>query len=120
GGAPAVAVELEHVLEQALDVVQGVRPLVVARELDDVPELVALGLLFDALELPLEPHYLGVELRSAQQPGRPQLRQPLAQLELGFTRHCRTTSGAWRRCRAAARGGRPHRRGRSGSWTRRA
>ena len=39
-GAPAVAVQLDPVLDHPLDVVERVRPLLMARELDDGPDLV--------------------------------------------------------------------------------
>src|SRR5262249_46906852 len=50
----SVAVQLEPVLEQPLDVVQRVRPLRVARKLDRPPDVVVARLLPDPVELSLK------------------------------------------------------------------
>jgi hypothetical protein len=62
----AVAVELEPVLEDPLDVVQRVRALLVAGEQDAAPDLLVGRVLAEAFELPLEALELGRELRSPQ------------------------------------------------------
>ena len=56
-GAAAVAVQLDPVVEDPLDVVERVRPVLVARELDRAPDLVLgrVGLAREPLELALEP-----------------------------------------------------------------
>src|SRR5690242_11912653 len=50
-----VAVQLEPVLEQAVDVVERVRPVIVAGQLDLPPDLFVGRLLADAVDLPLQP-----------------------------------------------------------------
>ncbi len=52
--AAAVAVELDPVVEQALDVVQGVRPVLMAGKLDRAPDLFVGRSLLGAIELALE------------------------------------------------------------------
>ena len=78
--------QLEPVVEQPLDVVERVRPLVVARELDLAPDLLVGRLLADPVELPLEPVELAGELRSAEQRHVPQPPEPLAQPQLVLSR----------------------------------
>ena len=119
-GAEAVAVQLEEVVEQALDVVERERALVVSRELDGAPDLLVRLLSRDPVELLLELVDLARDARAPEQARALELAQAVAQPELGLTRHARTTSAAWRSS-ASARGAERRRRdGRSGSWTRRA
>jgi len=66
-GPAAVAVQLEPVVEQPLDVVERVGPLVVAGELDGTPDVLVGGVLLDAIELPLEPLELTGQLRAAEE-----------------------------------------------------
>src|SRR5581483_9011040 len=63
----AVAVQLEPVLEEPLDVVERVRTLVVACELDLPPDLLVGRLLADPVDLPLQPLELAREARAAEQ-----------------------------------------------------
>src|SRR6201989_3616600 len=53
-GVEAVAVQLEPVVEDPVDVVERVRAAVVARELDAPPDLLVGRLLLQPVELPLE------------------------------------------------------------------
>ena len=118
----AIAVQLEEVVEDPLDVVERVRPLLVARELDALPDLLVRGVVLEPLELALQALELGREPRPAQELDPAQLGQPVAEAELGVVRHaglansrisCATTGRA---ARCAARSGRC---GRSGGSTRR-
>ena len=59
----AVAVQLEEVLQHALHVVERVGPLLVAGELDPLPDLLVGRIVLEPLELALEP----LELR--REPG---------------------------------------------------
>src|SRR5512145_2734838 len=84
---PPVAVQLEPVVEDPLDVVERVRTLVVAGELDRAPDLLVRGLLAEALDLPLQPLELRGELRPAQELDARELGEPVSQPELGVLRH---------------------------------
>jgi hypothetical protein len=79
-------VELEPVVEQALDVVERVRPVVVARQLDLAPDLLVGGLLADPGDLPLQPVQLARELRAAEAREVPQPSEPLTQPQLVLSR----------------------------------
>src|ERR1044072_8519910 len=83
----AVAVELEPVLEDPLDVVQRVRPVLVTGEQDATPDLLVGRVLAEALELALESLELGRALRPPQKLDAGELPQPVAQAELGFLAH---------------------------------
>jgi hypothetical protein len=96
-GASAVTVELDPVLEQALDVVQRVRTVVVPRELDRAPDLVLGRLGAHAIELLLQALELARELRTAEEADRLQPRQTLPETELCVTCHCRRVEGGARR-----------------------
>ena len=74
-GAAAVAVQLEPVVEDPLDVVERVRPLLVPRELDRVPDLLVGRLGLDPVELALQPLELAGEARAAQEIEAAQLAQ---------------------------------------------
>src|SRR5829696_3303907 len=115
----AVAVQLEPVLEQAVDVVQGVRPFRVARELDRAPDLLVARLCDDPLELPLETLKLPGQPRAAQQRQAPEAAQLLPEPQLRLTCHGRRGVAAAPASRAAGVEGRLRPRGRGGSWTRR-
>src|SRR5712691_11755570 len=91
-----------------------------ARELDAAPDVLVGRLVLQPVELPLQPFELAGHARAAQQPRALQLAEPLAQPQLGFTRHRQAASRAWPRCRAAPRAARLRRCGRNGSWIRRA
>ena len=65
-GAAAVAVELDPVVEQPLDVVERVRPVLVPRELDRAPDLLVGRRGLDPLELALEPLELAGDARAAR------------------------------------------------------
>src|SRR5204862_8326412 len=87
-----VAVQLEPVVEQPLDVVERVRPVVVAGQLDLAPDLLVSGLLADPGDLPLEPLELAGDARAAEQRQVPQPPEPLAQPQLVLSRrHCRAS-----------------------------
>ena len=83
----AVAVELEPVVEDPLDVVQRVRALLVPGELDGAPDLLVRRVRLEPLELPLQALELGREPRSPQELDAGELRQSVAQAELGFLAH---------------------------------
>ena len=76
-GAAAIAVELDPVLDQPLDVIERVGALVVAGELDRRPDLVVRRLGLHALELALELLELALEARAAEELQVPQLGEPL-------------------------------------------
>ena len=91
----AVAVQLDPVVEHPLDVVERVRPLLVAGELDRAPDL-----LVGRLGLRSARAGAGAA-RARRRASRRRaaerccsLRQPLAQPALGLTRHCRRAAGA--------------------------
>jgi hypothetical protein len=86
-GPGAVSVQLDEVLQQTFDVVERIRPILVPRELDLLPDLLVGRLGLDAGELPLEPLQLARELRPSEQVEAAELAQPLAQPELRLTRH---------------------------------
>src|SRR5438874_1693916 len=75
----SVAVQLEPVGQEALDVIECVRPLVVAGQLDLAPDLLVGRLLADPCDLPLEPLELAGEPRAPEQRKVPQAPEPLAQ-----------------------------------------
>ena len=83
----AIAVQLEEVVEDPLDVVERVRPLLVAGELDPLPDLLVGRVVLQPLELPLQALELGREPRAAQQLDAAQLGEAVAQAELGVGRH---------------------------------
>src|ERR687885_1951593 len=66
-GARTVAVELDPVHEQPLDVVERVRPVLVTRELDGAPDVLVARLLREPLELALELLELTREPRAAEE-----------------------------------------------------
>ena len=84
--ATAIAVQLEPVVEDALDVVERVRAVGVPRELDRAPDLVAGRLPPDPVELPLEAFELARQLRAAEQRHAAQAAEPLAQPQLMLAR----------------------------------
>ena len=96
-GAAAVAVQLDEILEHPFDVVQRVRPVWMARELDRAPDLLVARLGDDPVELPLKALELAGEARAAQERQAAEPVQPLAELDLGLTRHCRRAAAAARR-----------------------
>ena len=123
-GAAAVAVQLEPVDEHPLDVVERVRPVLVAGELDLAPDLLVGRLGLDPVELALESIELAGEARTAQEIEPAELAQPVPQPDLGITGHL---TPALRRDAKAARGSsgarasaRSRRCGRSGGSTLRA
>ena len=62
----AVAVELEEVLQDPLDVVERVRPLLMTGELDPLPDLLVRGVVLQPLELALQALELRGEPGSAR------------------------------------------------------
>ena len=74
-----VPVELEPVLEEALHIVERVRPLLVSSQLDLAPDLLVGRLLPDPLDLPLQPLELAGEPCTADQREVLQAPEPLAQ-----------------------------------------
>ena len=100
-----VAVELEPVVEQALHVVERVRPVRMARELDGTPDLLVARLRDDAVELALQPLELARDARAPQERKAPQPAQLLPQSQLGVTRHRRRAAAAGRQyARSSGRG----------------
>ena len=85
--AAAIAVQLEEVVEDPLDVVERVRPILVPRQLDRLPDLVVARLLLETVDLVLEPLELAGQLRPAEELHGAELTEPLAQAHLGFARH---------------------------------
>src|SRR6185503_7937182 len=83
--AAAVAVQLHPVVDEALHVVERVRPLGVTRELDRPPDRLVGRVLLKALELFLEALRLTVDARTAKQRQPRQPRQALAQVHLLVT-----------------------------------
>ena len=77
----AVAVELDEVVEQALHVVERVRPVLVASELDRVPYVVGARLRRDPLDLPRS-RAISPSTPTPQKRAGPQLGEPLAQSQL--------------------------------------
>ena len=96
-GAAAIAVELDEVLQDPFDVVERVRAIGVACELNRAPDLLVARLGDDSVELPLEPFQLTRQAGAAKQGQAPEPAQALAQLKLGLTRHCRRGAAAARR-----------------------
>ena len=96
-GPAAVAVQLDEVLEHPLDVVEGVRPVGVTGELDRPPDLFVARLGDDPVELPLQALELSGKPGAAQERQAAEPAQPLAQLDLGLTRHCRRGARGARR-----------------------
>src|SRR5207302_6809018 len=83
-GTRAVAVQLDPVLEQPLDVVQRVRPVLVPGELDLLPDVVPRERLgAQELDLFLHPLDLAVDA-GAEEPDALQARDLLAQAQLGL------------------------------------
>jgi hypothetical protein len=62
----AVAVQLDEVVENALDVIEGVRPVLVARELDRLPDVVLGRFGSDPVDLTLQAGHLTRDADSAQ------------------------------------------------------
>src|SRR4029079_14733011 len=78
-GAAAVAVQLDPVLEQPLDIVQRVGPVLMARQLDGARELLVGRRGLDALELALQLLELARQPCAAEQVEAAQARQPFAE-----------------------------------------
>ena len=93
----AIAVQLDEVLQQALDVVEGVRTLRVTRELDQPPDLFVGGLLLDAIELSLKTLDLAGKTSATKEWQAPQAAQPLAEMDLVLTGHWQRVAGRGRR-----------------------
>src|SRR2546422_5789215 len=77
--AGPIAVQLDEVIEQPFDIVERVRPLGMAGELDRAPDLLPRRLGLDALEVALQPFELAGDLRSAEEGQAPEPAQPLPQ-----------------------------------------
>src|SRR5262245_16541147 len=73
----AVAVQLDEVVEDPLDVVQRVRTVRVTRELDVLPDLLV-ARLRDPLQLLLEARQLARDARAAEEPEPLQPAEPVA------------------------------------------
>ena len=112
-----VAVELEPVLEQALDVVQRVRPIRVPRELDGAPDVLVARIGDEPVELLLQALELTGDTRAAEKRQAPQAAQLPAEADLGLTRHRRRAAAGGPPSAAARVGGRSGRRAHGGSWT---
>ena len=81
-GAAAVAVQLDPVVDQPRDVVQRVRPVGMARELDRAPDRLVARVGLQPLQLALEPLALVLDARAAQERQPREARQPLAEVDL--------------------------------------
>ena len=77
-GTATVAVQLDPVLEQAFDIVEGVRTVLVPRELDRMPDLLVRRRRLDAVELALQLVEVSGEAGAAEQVEGAQARQALA------------------------------------------
>ena len=86
-GAATVTVKLEEVLEDALDVVERVRTVGMASELDRLPDLLRGRVGSKVVELILQARELAAELRAAQELHAAELTEALAQPHFGFARH---------------------------------
>ncbi len=106
----AIPVELEEIVEDALDVIQRVRTILVPSELDGAPDLLGARLTLQMLELILQPLELAAQLRPSQELHAGELTKPLAQPDLGFARHSAHCSARNRR-RSRPRVGRSSSRG---------
>src|SRR5689334_2156364 len=80
--AAAVAVQLDPVVKHPLDVVERVRPVRMACELDRPPDLLVGRLRLQPLELPLESFGLTVDARAAQEGQPREPRQALSEVDL--------------------------------------
>src|SRR5262249_24826568 len=83
-GATAIPVELEEVLEDALDVIERVRPVLVARELDRLPDLLGTRIGSDLIELLLEAGGVSAPPRSPPEVPAAEPTEPPPQPPLGF------------------------------------
>src|SRR5205085_11016813 len=79
----AVAVQLDEVVQEALHVVERVRPVGVPRELDGAPDLLVGRLGLQPLELLLQALELGRETGATEERQAPQPPEPPAETELG-------------------------------------
>ena len=85
--APAVAVQLEPVVEDPLDVVERVGPLLMPGQLDAPPDLLVARVRAEALELTLQPLGLRRQVRAAQASHAEELRDAVAQAGLVLAGH---------------------------------
>src|SRR5262249_21935949 len=85
--AAAIAVQLEEVLEDPLDVVEGVRTSRVTRELDRLPDLLRGRISLELIELILQARELTAELRATQELHAAELTETLAQPQFRLARH---------------------------------
>ena len=84
--------KLEEVVEDPLDVVERVRTVGMARELDRLPDLLGARVGTEVVELVLQARELTAELRAAQELHAAELTEALAQPHFGFARHQRANS----------------------------
>src|SRR5439155_8084718 len=118
-GPAAVTVQLDPIVEEPADVVQRVRAVLVARKLDRAPALLARRRGLDARELALELLELARDLRAPEQAQIAQTGEPLAQSQLGVSRHSRRrAAGAVRRTPSIPAAERLRRCGRSAGFAR--
>ena len=78
--------QIDKIGEEATDVVERVRPVRVAGQLDGAPDLLVARLGDNPIELPLQALELAGEPRAAEQRHVAQAAQPLAQPQLVLTR----------------------------------
>src|SRR4029077_9441264 len=113
--AAAVAVQLDPVVEQAVDVVEGVWTVLVPRKLDGAPDLLIRRRRLDALELALQLLELARDTRATEEVQAARTRQPLAQPQLVVSRHSgKKAAGVVRRTPSTPAAQRSRRYGRSG------
>src|SRR5579884_44170 len=104
-GAAPVAVQLDPVVEDARDVVERVRPVGMAGELDRPPDPLVRRVLLQPLQLLLEARRLGVEPCAAQPREARERRQPLPQVDLVLgVAHAKSLSTRARYGRCSPRG----------------
>ena len=85
-GARAVAVELDPVLEDHVDVVERIRAVGMARQLDERPDLLLGGVLpRDGVELLAQPLFLSRDAGAVEQRQALEPTEPLPQPALGLS-----------------------------------
>ena len=78
----SIAAQLDEVVADPLNVVEGVRTVRVPSELDRAPHLLGARLCGDALDLPLETRQLPGDADTAEEREAPELREVLTQTKL--------------------------------------
>src|SRR6266511_3674956 len=113
----SISMQLDEVLEEPLDIVEGVGALGVPCELDRPPDFRIRRLRLDAVELTLEALELARDASAPEQRQGSEPAQPFAKVQLGVTRHSQRLAEPGRGTRAAPAWARSRRGGRSGGST---